>query len=44
MMRYETEQRSNQHGTGTFTHDFVRYQEPPSHIAAKLTEEAKPHG
>jgi len=44
LIRYATELRSLSHGTGTFNREFARYEATPPHIAAKLTEDAKPHG
>jgi elongation factor G len=39
--RYAIDLRSISHGTGTFSRTYVRHEPMPSHLAAKLREEAK---
>jgi elongation factor G len=41
IVRYAIDLRSLSHGTGTFSRHYVRHEPMPSHIAAKLQEDAK---
>jgi elongation factor G len=41
IVRYAIDLRSLSHGTGTFSRRYVRHEPMPSHIAAKVQEDAK---
>jgi elongation factor G len=39
--RYTIDLRSVSHGTGSFTRSYLRHEPLPSHLAAKVSEDAK---